>query len=210
MLAWQVSVFILFYAVVFPRVAKRFAFALLSFMSCLNNLGYVFIRSWTKTIRHSHVHVLSALCKYPRAGTPALCRYSGASAPALCKYPRASTHALCEYPRASIPTFYKYPPCKNPHASCSCPLSLSKVITLLCLYDTHLKTTLSFKTDADIPMARESAYRRGLEPNAAQNAFLAMTTAGISAVRQTEVRRAWKDGTARTARRSVFLKTTTN
>ena len=59
-------------------------------------------------------------------------------------------------------------------------------------------------------MARESAYRRGLVPNAAQNAFLAMTTAGISAVRRTEVRRAWKDGTARTARCSVFLKTTTN
>ena len=59
-------------------------------------------------------------------------------------------------------------------------------------------------------MARESAYQRGLEPNAAQNASLAMTTADISAVSQTEVRRAWKGGTARTARCSVFLKTTTN
>ena len=138
------------------------------------------------------------------AGTPVQVPPRFASTPVQVPTRFAST------PRASIPTFYKYPPCKNPHASCSCPLSLSKVITLLCLYDTHLKTTLSFKTDADIPMARESAYRRGLEPNAAQNAFLAMTTAGISAVRQTEVRRAWKDGTARTARRSVFLKTTTN
>ena len=83
---------------------------------------------------------------------------------------------------------------------------------LLCFwfYDSQLKTAPFFKTDADIPMVRESAYRRGLVPNAAQNAFLAMTTADISAVRQTEVRPAWKDGSARTARCSVFLKTTTN
>jgi len=65
-------------------------------------------------------------------------------------------------------------------------------------------------TNAESPMVRESAYRRGLVPNAAQNAFLAMTKADISAVHQTEEERALKDGTATTAPYSAFLKTTTN
>ena len=59
-------------------------------------------------------------------------------------------------------------------------------------------------------MVRENAYRRGLVPNAARNAFLAMTTVDISTVHQTEIERALKDGTARTVRSSVFLKTTAN
>ena len=88
--------------------------------------------------------------------------------------------------------------------------SLANVIIFLLALRHSLKTALSFKTDANSLMVRESVYRRGLVPNAAQNAFLAMTTADISAVRQTEVRRVWKDGTARTAQCSVFLKTTTN
>jgi len=65
-------------------------------------------------------------------------------------------------------------------------------------------------TNANSPMVRKSAYRRGLVSNAARNAFLAMTTADILAVRPTEVERALKDGTARTARCSVFLKTTSS
>jgi len=75
---------------------------------------------------------------------------------------------------------------------------------------TDLQAALSFKSDADRPMVLESAYQRGLVSNAARNAFLAMTTADISAVRQTVIERALKDGTARTARSSVFPKTTAN
>ena len=69
---------------------------------------------------------------------------------------------------------------------------------------------ISFKTDAESPTVRKNAYRPGLVPNAARNAFLAMTAADITAVRLTEVRRALKDGTARTAQCFVFLKTMTN
>ena len=68
-----------------------------------------------------------------------------------------------------------------------------------------------FVTDANFPMARKSAYRGGLVPSVRRTAFLTTTlTAGITTVRMTEVRCAFMDGTARTARCFVFLKMTTN
>ena len=75
---------------------------------------------------------------------------------------------------------------------------------------THPLHFNSFTIDAKPPMARKSASLRGLVPTAARNAFLAMTTADITAVHTTEVRRAFLDGSARTARCTVFHKTTTN
>ena len=55
-------------------------------------------------------------------------------------------------------------------------------------------------------MVRKSAYHRGLVLTVAHNASLVMTTADITVVHKTEVKRVCLGGMARTAQCSVFLK----
>lgn len=100
---------------------------------------------------------------------------------------------------------------------CLGPRSLDPVSSALTIRPPHHASVTihslhfhSFITDAKPPMARKSASRRGLVQTAAPNAFLVMTTADITAVHTTEVRRAFLDGSARTARCTVSRKTTSN
>lgn len=61
-------------------------------------------------------------------------------------------------------------------------------------------------TNAGRWMVRKSAYHRGLVLTVAHNASLVMTTADITVVHKTEVKRVCLGGMARTAQCSVFLK----